>query len=261
MQLEDQLSKEAYDQLSGPERVYYSLDAANGLAHLDLRLNNVIQRSGLDKSKELAEKNKNLEVLLKDYQEFAETPEELAGKIKKWQDIEAIHSTEDNDLNQQIASLKEASDRKLAEELTKQSNVFKQKITELEKQNQEYATTINSINLWNKIQEIAGDLKPKFHQTFRDSFLKDFCLDEDGNLTLAGNDPESLLSKPAVKIDELRKKFPELFEQSQQQDFPSYNGNSRMSRDEARRAKEDYNNALKDGNVMAMRVAQQRIRG
>ncbi len=259
MELPDQVTLEEYDKLPAATQIYYQKNNDAGVATVDIALNNVLLRGGYTATqKALKAQVTEMTSVLDKYKSFAPTPSELSEKIKNWEALEASQVAGNDDFNKKLAEIKMASEKRVNEELAKKDSSFKQTLAELEEKNRLYSEQIRGIQLWEGISKLAPDLKPKFVQSFKDSFLKLFTLDEnDNSLKLTGTDPESLINTPAKKLDSIRKEFPELFISAKDNEFSPYSKNSNASPQSS--VKSDYEEAVRNRDVIAMRSAQRRM--
>lgn len=259
MELPDKITLKEYDGLPATTQVFYKKSDDEN-ATLDLGLNNILQRGGYSASQnKLKSQVDELSTVLNKFKALADTPETLTEKIQRLEALEASQVNGNEDLKKKIDEIKIASEKRLNEELLKQGTGLKNVIAELEGKNKSYYEQIQGIKLWEEISKLAPDLKPKYHQTFKDSLLKLFTLDDDAKLKLAGTDPESLINTPAKKMDSLRKEFSELFLPADGGGgFSPYNKHQGGGLT-ANSAKNDYIEAVKNRDVNAMRAAQRRM--
>lgn len=256
MDLPDKVTLEEYDGLPATTQIFYKKTDEN--ATLDLGLNNILQRGGYTATQgKLKNQVDELSTVLNKFKALADTPETLAEKIQNLEALEASQVNGNEDLKKKIDEIKIASEKRLNDELLKQGTSLKKAIAELEEKNKLYQEQIHGIRLWEEISKLAPDLKPKYHQTFKESLLKLFTLDDDAKLKLAGTDPESLINTPAKKMDSLRKEFSELFLSSAGGEFSPYNKHQNELM--VNSAKIDYQEAVKNRDVNAMRAAQRRM--
>lgn len=256
MDLPDQITLDEYEALPPTTQIYYK--KSDEIANLDLGLNGVLQRGGYTATQaKLSKQVNDLSSVLNKFKEFADSPEILAEKIQELESLKLGQINGDENFKKAVDEIKVASEKRLNDELLKQGTSLKGVIAELEEKNKLYSQQIQEIQLWEKISELAPDLKQKFYQTFKDSFLKLFALDDDGKLKLAGTDPESLINTPSKKMESLRKEYPELFSSVVGgNEFSPYNKTSKSKTDSA---KNDYYEAIKNRDVSAMLAAQRRM--
>jgi hypothetical protein len=259
VELPDQVTLDEYEKLPAATQIYYQKNNDAGVATVDIALNNVLQRGGYTAAqKALKTQVSEMTSVLDKYKSFAPTPTDLSEKIKNWEALEASQVAGDGDFKKKLEEIKTASEKRLTDELAKKDNSFKQSLAELEEKNRLYSEKLRGIQLWEGISKLAPDLKPKYAQAFKDSFLNLFTLDEtDNSLKLTGTDPESLINTPAKKMDSLRKEFHEMFLSAKDSEFSPYSKNSNAPPQSS--VKSDYEEAVKNRDVIAMRSAQRRM--
>lgn len=260
MELKDSLTLEEYEALPANVQIYYERNEDTGMAGVDISLNNVLRRGGyLSTQNRLKNELQELKSSLERYRKIAEKPETLEAQLNKLKEFESRQGEDEGDIDKKINEIRVASEKRMSEELEKQQAAYKQQLSVLETENEAQKDQLSQIKLWEQLTALAPDLKPKYHDIFKASHLNLFTLDENEQLKLSGTDPESLINTPTKKVESIRKEYPEMFLKPKEMEFSPYEQSQTQNRGNAQQASNEFQQALRAGDVEAILAAQARM--